>query len=477
MRFDSLVRALGRESLLAVHSSDALATSVLRSAKEQAHRNDAYAYGKPPTPIPLSKPLLTSPAEVLHELGVATTFLTASPLAQVAKHWAHVRYCATLTHARRHLALSRYAEDVVYHHKVAQSEQLGIGLAIVVARAVLREWYPEWEFHAVDAEVALKAGFIAGVGEVEHTEGTKKRPDYFLIGHRLRGRRTEFKVVVLECKGTHGARAFAVEQLARASVQVEALRVGGATPPSLMIASCLTRSRITSYVLDPPGDSDLWSGGRQDMDELLRQSPQDQAWRPTAAPPPASLIEQTPDAATGAANTNGNPPGPATTSDDLQPGAPDIFAIPDERRGWFTQILARAAAATALLFAGNSATARGYATPRQRGEATPSPQGTLLDLDPPWALSTATSLRLPNGLRLEGTRYRTPLPDGRVLEVFRGLERRLYGLLADGEIGPYLRAAPRTYRRWSQKPRLNDAVVSLGRDGTALVIRISSERR
>src|SRR3954468_22206291 len=97
MDLQGLVRALDRESLLAVRSDVELASKVLAEQKIQALRNEIYAYGKPPTPISMGKPLATSPARVLHELGVATTLITASPLAQVARHWAHVRYCATLT--------------------------------------------------------------------------------------------------------------------------------------------------------------------------------------------------------------------------------------------------------------------------------------------------------------------------------------------------------------------------------------------
>jgi len=99
------------------------------------------------------------------------------------------------------------------------------------------------------------------------------------------GRRTGLKVVILECRGTHNTKTFAVEQLARASVQVEALRVGGRTPPSLMVASCLGRTRITSYVLDPPGDAYLLSGPNRELDELLRGDPADQSWRPHPRPP------------------------------------------------------------------------------------------------------------------------------------------------------------------------------------------------
>ncbi|WP_409073627.1 hypothetical protein, partial [Micromonospora chalcea] len=90
MKIESLVRSLGAESTLAAESSEQLVSDVLAYAKERARDNDAYRYGKPPTWIRIGAAIRTSPAQVLHELGVATTFLTASPLAQVARHWAHV---------------------------------------------------------------------------------------------------------------------------------------------------------------------------------------------------------------------------------------------------------------------------------------------------------------------------------------------------------------------------------------------------
>lgn len=471
MEIESLVRSLGHESTLAVESSEQLVDEVLKSAKEQARKNDAYRYGKQPTPIRIGPGVRTSPAQVLHELGVATTFLDASPLAQVARHWAHVRYCATLTAYRGHLALSRYADNVVYHHKVTQSEQLGIGLALVVAKTLLRRQHPGWDFHAVDAEVALKAGFLEGAGEVDTTSKTKKRPDYILLGHHSSGRRGGVKIVVLECKGTHQSSSFAYEQLARATVQVDALRVGGRSQPSLMVASCLSRSRITSYVLDPPGDDELWSGADDDLDELLRATPEDQDWRPRPAPPDeARMWEVSTDTAPPADDTA------VSSEDELPQGRPDVFDIPAERRGWFTQILTRAAAATALLFAGNNAAARDYATPRQREEPPAPEPPALFELDPPWDSSTAETLQLRNGLRAEGTRYRAPLPGRKMLEVFRGVDSDLYRHLAEGRVGPYLRAAPRTFRRW-EAARPDGGVLSIGRDGTVLVIRLADERR
>ncbi|GIH21283.1 hypothetical protein [Rugosimonospora africana] len=219
-------------------------------------------------------------------------------------------------------------------------------------------------------------------------------------------------------------------------------------------------------------------GPTEEVDDLLHSDPQDQSCRPRTA----TVDEPTNDAAATASSTSSEVSGPqvadvTATGEHAPPSGPDVFEIPKDRRGWFARLLTRAIGATALLFAGDNATARAYATPRQRGEDVSTLEPALVELDPPWAVSIAAPLRPPNGLELEGTRYRTPLPDGRVLEVFRGVERRLYRLLANGDIGPYVRAAPRTYRQWSRRPRVDDAVVSLGRDGTALVIQISNGRR
>ncbi|MEW2384325.1 hypothetical protein AB0873_19850 [Micromonospora sp. NPDC047707] len=74
------------------------------------------------------------------------------------------------------------------------------------------------------------------------------------------------------------------------------------------------------------------------------------------------------------------------------------------------------------------------------------------------------------------SRYRAPLPGARTLEVFRGVESDLYRHLAEGRVGPYLRAAPRTYRRLGSA-RLHDGVLSIGRDGTVLAVRLADERR
>ncbi|MEV6692636.1 hypothetical protein AB0M35_14305 [Micromonospora sp. NPDC051196] len=458
---------------MALESDDQLVADVLRYAETHAKKREAYRYHKGLTPVGIGTGRLwTSPTQVLHELGVATTLLTASPLSQVARHWAAVRYCATLTRADgRRLALTRDANEVVYHHKVTQSEQLGIGLALVVAKRLLQQQYRGWTFHPVDAEVALKAGFVGGVGTVQSVSRTKMRPDYILLGHHITKNNRRMKIVLLECKGTHQAPSFIHGQLARAAVQVQTLEVGGHRPPSLMVASHLSRSGITAYVLDPPGDDELWSGSDEELNELVSASPEDQFWRSRPATPGETDVRDAPETSP----ADETVPTPDLV-EELPPGAPEVFEIPEQERGWFTQILTRAVAATALLFAGNSADASGYATRRQRGIEDFESQPGLFDLDPAWATSSAVTVELPNGISAEGTRYRAPLGRGRTLEVFRGVESHLYRQLVAGRVGAYLRDAPGFSDRRAAAPA-DGGIYSFGQDGTVLVVRVLDSGR
>lgn len=87
------MQALSKECRLAVKLDEELAASVSGAAKKHV----GCMHWKRPRPVPALGPLNTAPVQVLHELGVATTLLTASPLPQVARPWAQLRYCASLT--------------------------------------------------------------------------------------------------------------------------------------------------------------------------------------------------------------------------------------------------------------------------------------------------------------------------------------------------------------------------------------------
>lgn len=466
-----ILRHLQRPARLQVYSSPDLAYEVEAKAKEARVGSPAAVYLKTPQPVDVEPVLETSPADVLRELGVATTFLTHSPFTPIAQLWAHIRYCATMRPgAHGFLALTKHAAtDVVHHHKVAQSEQLGIGLALVVARAVLRRRHPEFVFQAVDADVALKAGYIEGLADpVMQAPETKKRPDYFLIGRHRKEGRARIHVAVLECKGTHYERADVIKQLGDACLQVRTVAIGRHRMYGLMVASRLSTTGITAHVLDPPGDDGLWEGSEEEFDALLAGVPEELRWQPRtedepqAAPPPTPQASRPPD----------TPPREPAATQVLEP--PARYEIPPNRSGWFAQVLTRSTAAAVLAYAGDSSTAAAYTTPRQRGYSTDM----FPDLEESWTDTAQSRIRLPQGPVLRGTAHHMPLPSGKTLMIFRGLEARLHRDLADGDLPSYLRKAGRLQRWWrTRRRRAPGDLFSVGPDGTALLIRVLDARR
>lgn len=450
---DLILRELQEPAKLRIVSTSGLANEVEAKAKEARADSPGVVYLKTPAPVDVPMLLDVSAAEVLRELGVATTFLTNSPFVPTAQMWAQVRYCATLRPGRgRFLSLTDHAAtDVVHHHKVAQSEQIGIGLALVVARTALQRRHPDFVFQVVDADVALNAGYIEDVPEkVESAPETKKRPDYFLIGRRRGNGRARLHIAVLECKGTHGRPSDVVKQLGDACLQVRTVAIGRRRMYGLMVGSLLSRNGITSYILDPPGEDELWDGTDEEFDSLLADEPDEPRWAPQSQQPSPS----------GAPAGTGPP----------EPPAP--YSIPADRSGWFAQVLTRSTAASVLLYAGDGATAAHYLTPRQRGHE----PGMIPALEQ-WPDTTTDTVRLDQDIDLRGTTYRMPLPDGRSLEVFRGIEQTLHHDLAEGHMLSYLRHAGRLRRWWrGRRTRQAGQLMSVGHDGTALLMRIVSDR-
>jgi len=464
---ERVLQRLRTPSNLPVESREDLASEVQVIAEKKPRTRGSISYLKAPSRVAVGSPLTTSPADILRELGVATTFVSRSRLLPVAQLWAHVRYCATMRARGGMLALTPdAAQSVVHHHKVAQSEQLGIGLALVVARAVLRQLHPRLDYHVVDADVALRAGYIKGMpGEVRNRPATKKRPDYFLVGYERGAPGVAVHVTVLECKGTHLRMREVKKQLADATLQVRTVVVGTEPLYGLMVASRLKETGIQSYVFDPPGDDELWSGDVEDLQALLSQMPEEKQWMPGRwlDPPVPS-------------------PGDGSTASDETPtdsggqpmlGTPPPYQIPAAERRWFTQVLSSTTAAAMLAYAGNNASASGYATARQLGLQ----QEPLDDFDS-WPMSTNDRIRFAQGgPTLLGHTQRMQMGDGRTLAVFRGLESHLYRQLADGNLNRYLRNAGWLHRWWTKQRRRRPPgdAFSVGEDGSALVIRIEND--
>jgi hypothetical protein len=223
-----------------------------------------------------------------------------------------------------------------------------------------------------------------------------------------------------------------------------------------MVGSRLSHSGIMSYVLDPPGDDELWDGSEEELDALLDQEPEQLDWSPVSA-----TTTSPPDAGAG--------PASESAGDEAEPEPPAPYSIPIERSGWFTQVLARSTAAKVLMYAGDSSAAANYLTPRQRG----FDSNMIPDLEQDWPDSMAATMALPQGPVVTGTRFRMPLPDGSALEVFRGVERQLHRDLTEGRFLAYQRRAGILRQWWHARGRhLTGEALSVGNDGTALVMRI-----
>lgn len=466
---ERVLQLLRTPAMLPVRSDRDMASKVKVIAEKKRLPEGTFSYLKAPEPVAVGwSPLRTSPADILRELGVATTFVSRSRFLPVAQLWAHVRYCAAMRTGRNQmLELSRdAAQQVVHHHKVAQSEQLGIGLALVVARKVLRELHPRLDYHVVDADVALKVGDLASLpGEVRNQPSTRKRPDYFLVGFERGAPGAVVHVAVLECKGTHLEMREVRKQLGDACHQVQTVTVGGRPLYGLMVASHLRSTGIRSYVFDPPGDDELWSGDPEELRGLLEHRPNDGSWRAAAE--------------ARASNSDGSAAsGTSAEQDQDQDEAQGLgisppYPIPGRERGWFTQVLSSTTAAAMLAFAGNISDAKDYTTDQQLDME----QEPLADFDA-WSNATTDRIRFPqSSVSLLGQTQRMSMGDGRTLAVFRGLESRLYRDLSEGRLGRYIQNAGRLRRWWTAQPqrRAPGNAFSVGDDGSVLVMRVEND--
>ncbi|SEG93345.1 hypothetical protein SAMN02982929_05799 [Saccharopolyspora kobensis] len=468
MTIDRALRLLRGEGTVDLESSHRLVDKVVEFSRKESKKNPAYSFRKDPTPVPIPLPRImrTSPLEVLRQVGVATAFDGNSPFAAVSRHWAQLRYCATMETKSGRLAVSALGNDVVYHHKVAQSEYLGIGFALVVAREILRRQYPNWEFHPVDAEYALTRG-IPEAGSANQLNGTQSRPDYFLIGRPNSGR-GGLKIVVLECKGTHSeGEQQAVRQLAKACTQVRSVEIEGHDLSSLMCVSRLLRSGIKILVIDPPGDADLWSGTPGELNALLdgtiEEPPEFFSVRPPAVSEPEEPDSQT--ASAGEASED-------TESPEEELRTPHVVTVPRASRNWFAQVLARTFASSVLAFAGDDKAAADYRLPR-RYEGQSGQQG--LPLDEPIEVERSASISMQDGFRARGTSYTMPLTGDRHLEVFRGIEEGIYADLGEQRLSSYFQTSRRFWDKWRHRSRRqasDNTTISVGRDGTVLAIRV-----
>ncbi|MFG1928954.1 hypothetical protein [Cryptosporangium sp. NPDC048952] len=329
-----------------------------------------------------------------------------------------LRYCEAFVSRprarmdQRFLAMAQRAMDSVrYHGATQQSEDLGIGFAIVLAKRILHERDPGRTYLAVDAEMVLEAGTDDSrlFGErLKSRADTKMRPDYFLLGTKRGNGRTATSVLVLECKGTRDG-YHAPEQLAKAMAQLDSVRIGSRRPPGLAIASILSPRHVAARILDPDGDDALWEGADRELDREPEDSvipleplvPESHADDPPTQD--MALFSErdypeilgAPSADPSARSIN------APTHDSL------VFAISDAKRQWFSQVLTRTAAFGAMLFAGDDRGAFRLLPTKLAPESLPeSGESYLESTDLGDFVGTSQTLRWINGKRALRSRGR-----------------------------------------------------------------------
>jgi hypothetical protein len=368
-----------------------------------------------------------APSDLLAELAEAfCPPLISSSLRDLTLRWSWLRYCWAFEEVAEgsRMRPSPAAMGLVAHHRLLASEQLGIAMALAIARRYLTELHRARAVVFIDADLAL-TGSGSGLLGVSTLPGSRMRPDYFALVDGVTSETPHLPGVFLysiECKGSYGS--IHNRQLKKAACQVQAVgnRLGN-PPPSLLFATGVLKTGFRVRVLDPAGDG--WWADHQQMASA------------------ESSLERIP------------PPDPE--------GVWQISDVPGFFRG-----LQELGEAALLSFAGQYRTAQERA-PRLRvpGQLAPGEQPSDRDDLPSFDASYEEPLerRAPVDRELvgsftgteQGVRLSMPLHDGRLLEAFTGVrpERLQAAREGDFERAGMLRQAalPRSEQRHEDSKR------------------------
>jgi hypothetical protein len=196
------------------------------------------------------------PAFMLHRLGVVTT-PPVENLADICSTWAYFRYLWAfdipspgVTNGL--LRLSHAARAIDFHQKGLLSDQIGVGMAAVLLGSYLNA--------PLAADVSVAIDDPAWPIDLQYDAS----PDYLFFNA------TQTTLFIVECKGTQSSRSASLDQLRRGTEQVPSLTfTDGRTPPSLIVATCLSRRGTRILVIDPPGDES--SSDRPEKPERVGQ--------------------------------------------------------------------------------------------------------------------------------------------------------------------------------------------------------------
>jgi hypothetical protein len=179
------------------------------------------------------------PAYMLNRLGVVTTPAIEN-LADLCSTWAYFRYLWAFESPSPNinkpvLRLSQAARQIDFHQKGLLSDQIGVGMAAVLLGSYLDA--------PLAADVTVAMDDPAWPIQLQYDTS----PDYLFFNA------TQSKLFIVECKGTQTSRYSSLKQLCRGTEQVPSLIFNdGRTPPSLVVATCLSKSGTRILIVDPP---------------------------------------------------------------------------------------------------------------------------------------------------------------------------------------------------------------------------------
>lgn len=247
-----LRRILRSELVVRVNSS---ANLVLKVEAEVAARRQELQRKK--KPVPTFKPIArvphfdgmawnVRPISLLHKLGRMTTPRGLGNMAKLSAGWATRRYfwaIAERTDGNGRFRLSADALELDFHQKGLLSDEFGVGMAGLFMEEHLGA------SESMDVSLALRDELLAQLIE----QSGRTQPDYIMWDDAPNPR-----YYLVECKGSQSGVAESVWQLRRGLEQLPSIEFADPArhAASYVIATCLSDSQTTIYIVDPPEEDE-----------------------------------------------------------------------------------------------------------------------------------------------------------------------------------------------------------------------------
>ncbi|WP_326677895.1 hypothetical protein [Streptomyces sp. NBC_01237] len=441
-----LLTELSRPSNVATHSSMALVGNVdAAGADEDKKRKekelDALRRKPKLQAIPTREvgSFQLAPWDVLHTLARAVALARRGAGRGLAEHWGSLKYSQALTGGSDvYMKLSAEGRENADYYKALQSDELGIGFGLALAKQVLTRRYPQHIVSIVPADTALRAGWALTSRDKGPRAGYRYRPRFFAEVWKPG---EPSRVFPIESKGNHSNAATSHDQLASASAHVEAVHIGSWNEtPSLVFSTELPADGpLTIHALHAAGTDGRLNHSAENTGRNLDYSTEDANFFPGIQPP---------------------------TEGDRAPQKEPGFHVTPERRRWFGHVLARTAAAGLTAFAGDGEATVQYLTKRQGNRhftgfahaATGSVQDAREEL---------------LGIQFVGTDHVFRLNRTRV-EAFSGVAEGLFRHLEGGRVEQYRREVYARRDTWPVDTWDNKwhGPVSMSPDGSVLAMRV-----